>query len=89
MNRKKQLYGFRTYEYDEEQNNKRSEQFQNPIENHMKGGKIGTPTTYIHNFTLFWFGTGTSIKSGGVCTKDFFYSLGMLRKNVDIKSHYK
>ena len=68
MNRKKQLYGFRTYEYDEEQNNKRSEQFQNPIENHMKGGKIGTPTTYIHNFTLFWFGTGTSIKSGGVCT---------------------
>lgn len=64
MNRK-QLTGFRTYEYDEEQNNK---QFQNLIDNHFKKGKISTPTTYIHSCTLFWLGTETSIKSGGVYT---------------------
>ena len=29
-------------------------------------GKIGHPNIQIHDRSLYWLGTGTSIKSGGV-----------------------
>ena len=29
-------------------------------------GKIDTPNTHIYDYSLPWFGTGTSIKSGGL-----------------------
>ena len=32
----------------------------------VKGGKFDTPNTTIHDRSLFWFGTGNYIKSGGV-----------------------
>ena len=37
-----------------------SEQFQN------HRGKIDTPNTYLHDRSLSWLGTGTSIRSGGI-----------------------
>ena len=33
---------------------------------HKKGSKIDTPNTQIHDRSLPWFGTGSSIKSGWV-----------------------
>ena len=32
----------------------------------VERGKIDTPNTQIHDSSLSWVGTGTSIKSGGV-----------------------
>ena len=32
----------------------------------VKRGKIDNPRTEVHDRSLSWFGTGTSIKSGGV-----------------------
>jgi len=32
----------------------------------VERGKIDTPNTHIHDCSLSWPGTGTSIKSGGV-----------------------
>ena len=32
----------------------------------VEKGKIDTPNTHIHDRSLPWLGTGTSIKSGGV-----------------------
>ena len=31
----------------------------------VKRGKIDTPNTQIHDWSIFWLGTGTSIKRGG------------------------
>jgi len=31
----------------------------------VESGKIGTPNTQLHERSLSWFGTDTSIKSGG------------------------
>jgi len=43
-----------------------SEQFQNPIKQIVERGKIDTPNIQIHDGSLSWVGTDTSIKSGGV-----------------------
>jgi hypothetical protein len=43
-----------------------SEHFQNAIEKTVEKDKIDTPSTQIHDRSLSWLGTGTSIKSGGV-----------------------
>ena len=40
-------------------------QFQNPIENSIKEAKSILPT-HIHDCSLYWFATGTLIKSGRV-----------------------
>jgi len=42
------------------------EQFENPIEDIVVRGNIDTPNAHIHNSTLSWLDTDTSIKSGGV-----------------------
>jgi hypothetical protein len=42
-------------------NTTHSEQFQIPTR-----GTVDTPNTYIHVRSLPWFGTDTSIKSGGI-----------------------
>ena len=42
------------------------EQFRNRIDKIVKAGKIDTPNIHIFTEPLSWFGTGTSIKSGGV-----------------------
>jgi hypothetical protein len=34
--------------------------------NIVERDKIDTPNTYIHDYSLSWLGTGTSIKSGRV-----------------------
>jgi hypothetical protein len=44
-------------------NNALSEQVQNKI---SKSFKIDTPNTHIHDRSLSWVGTGTSIKCGGI-----------------------
>jgi hypothetical protein len=41
-----------------------SEMSRNPIDNPLRS-KIDTPHTNIHECSLSWLGTGTSIKSGG------------------------
>jgi len=41
-----------------------SEMSRNPIDNSLRN-KIATPHTNIHECSLSWLGTGTSIKSGG------------------------
>jgi hypothetical protein len=41
-------------------------QFQNPIEKLHKQPKFHTLNKHIHDRSLSWLGTGTSIKSGGV-----------------------
>ena len=43
-----------------------SEQVQNTIEKLLKRSNIDTPNTYIHDDSLSWLGTGTTVKSGGV-----------------------
>ena len=43
-----------------------SEQFQNPIKDLRNRGKLDTTNTHIHDWSLSWLGTGTSVKSGGV-----------------------
>ena len=43
-----------------------SEQFQNQIEKTVEKDKIDTSNTQIHDRSLSWLGTGTSVKSGGV-----------------------
>jgi hypothetical protein len=43
-----------------------SKQFQNQIPKIVERGTIDTPNTQIVDHSLSWFGTGTSIKSGGV-----------------------
>jgi len=45
----------------------RQKQFQNQIRKSFNRGKIDTPNTQIHDRSLPWLSTGTSIKkSGGV-----------------------
>ena len=45
----------------------RQKQFQNQIRKSLNRGKIDTPNTQIHDRSLPWLSTGTSIKkSGGV-----------------------
>jgi hypothetical protein len=41
-----------------------SEQFQNTIENRRNRGEIDSLNTHIYDHSLFWLGTGTSIKRG-------------------------
>ena len=43
-----------------------SEQSKNSIAKNVESGTIDTLHTQIHDCTLSWLGTGTSIKSGGV-----------------------
>jgi hypothetical protein len=43
-----------------------SKHFKNSIEKFLKKGKIDTLNTQIQDSSLFWLGTGISIKSGGV-----------------------
>ena len=42
------------------------EQFQNQTEKNRRKMQNRYPNTQIHDCSLFWIGTGTSIKSGGV-----------------------
>ena len=42
-----------------------SEHFQTPIVKIVETGKIDTPYTHIHDHSLSWLGTDTSIKCGG------------------------
>jgi hypothetical protein len=41
-------------------------QFQNATEKMAERVKITVPNTYLHDISLLWLSTGTSIKSGGV-----------------------
>jgi len=43
-----------------------SEQFQKFNTKNVESVTIDTPNIQIHDSTLSWLGTGTSIKSGGV-----------------------
>ena len=47
-----------------------SEQFQNQISKSSKEAKMDSPNTHIHDRTLSWLGTCTSITSGGVQLDD-------------------
>jgi hypothetical protein len=57
-----------------------SEHFLFPIEQILERGKIATPSTQIHDHSLCWLGTGTSINSDGVKLFVLPYYLSFLRR---------
>ena len=56
----------KTNKTNKQNKSQQSEQFQNLIENLMKKEKSISLITHIHDRSVFYFGTGTSIKSSNV-----------------------
>ena len=65
-----------------------SEQFQNPVETMQKVAKIDTANANIHDRSLSWLGTSTSIKNGGVklvlWAKMFKFNQRLLKEDIHL-----